>query len=62
MAGLQKHGYWIHKKIRAEHSVTGYVYERQCTCSNCGEVTNMEKKVCPSCGAIMDQSDPGEKK
>lgn len=58
MAGLQKHAYWIHQKVESKSSVTGYVYLRQCKCSNCGTEYNMEKEVCPHCGAIMDQTAP----
>ncbi len=45
--------YWIHEKVPYEHSVTGYIYSRQCTCSNCGYHANLEKPVCPSCHAVM---------
>lgn len=51
----RKHGYWIHEKVPNEQSVTGYIYKRECTCSECGSEVNMEKKICPYCGAIMDK-------
>lgn len=50
-----KHGYWIHEKIKDNTSVTGYLYQRECKCSECGYQVNMEKQVCPNCGAHMDK-------
>lgn len=50
-----KHGYWIHKKIEDSTSVTGYLYQRECKCSECGYQVNMEKQICPNCGAYMDK-------
>lgn len=49
-----KHAYWIHEKIKNENSVSGFIYKRECTCSNCGKEVNMEKEKCPYCGAVMD--------
>ena len=42
----------------------GWYWERQCTCSSCGFQANMEKDICPRCGAIMDakEHDSGAKK
>lgn len=51
----KKHGYWIHEKIPNDSSVTGYYYKRECTCSECGHLVNMEKIICPYCNAIMDK-------
>lgn len=45
--------YWIHEKRKDSHSVTGYVYKRDCKCSNCGYHSNMEKKICPQCASLM---------
>lgn len=45
--------YWIHEKRKDIRSVTGYVYRRDCKCSNCGYHSNMEKKICPQCGSLM---------
>lgn len=50
-----KHGYWIHEKIEDSTSVTGYLYQRECKCSECGYQVNMEKQVCPNCGAYIDK-------
>lgn len=50
-----KHGYWIHEKIEDSTSVTGYLYQRECKCSECGYHVNMEKQTCPNCGAYMDK-------
>lgn len=58
MAEVQKHAYWIHKKKEDKNSVSGFIYLRECTCSNCGYEANMEKPVCPSCQAIMDAAEP----
>lgn len=50
-----KHGYWIYEKIEDSTSVTGYLYQRECKCSECGYQVNMEKQVCPNCGTHMDK-------
>lgn len=50
-----KHVYWIHEKIQDSTSVTGYLYQRECKCSECGYQVNMEKQICPNCGAYMDK-------
>ena len=50
-----KHGYWIHEKIEDSTSITGYLYQRECKCSECGYQVNMEKQICPNCGAHMDK-------
>ena len=50
-----KHGYWIHQRIKDDTAVSGFFYERKCNCSECGYEANMEKKICPHCGAIMDK-------
>ncbi|GEM_PF-2090402 len=54
------HGYWIHHRVKAEGSMSGYFYLSTCDCSVCGYTANMEKKVCHSCGAIMDLKAPEE--
>ncbi len=53
-----KHGYWIHAKRKSDDAVKGYFFERECTCSICGKLSNMEKDKCVYCGAIMDQVAP----
>jgi rubrerythrin len=60
MAIVKKHSYWIHDKKKDESSLTGYLYLPHCKCGNCGYESNMEKPVCPSCGAIMDRHAPVE--
>ncbi len=55
MREIKKHGYWIHERVEDTNSVTGYFYKRECTCSECGNQVNMEKPVCPYCGAVMDK-------
>ena len=52
------HAYWIHKKVESKKFVKGWYWERQCTCSSCGFQANMEKDICPRCGAIMDAKEP----
>lgn len=52
-----KHAYWIHAKIENESAINGFFYKRECTCSECGKECNMEKTVCPYCGAIMDKEE-----
>ena len=49
------HGYWIHDKVEDPSAISGFFYKRECKCSECDYQVNMEKKVCPNCGAIMDQ-------
>lgn len=51
---MDKHGYWIHKKIADDSAIRGYFYSRECTCSECGKEVNTEKERCPYCGSIMD--------
>lgn len=53
MSETKKTGHWIHEKIENESSVTGFVYTRECTCSECGYKANIEKTICPHCGAKM---------
>ncbi len=57
-----KHAYWIHHAVKDENEVSGYKYLTACDCSECGYTANMEKKICPSCGAIMDVSSPKDAK
>lgn len=49
------HGYWIHEKVEDPTAISGFFYKRECKCSECDYQVNMEKKVCPNCGAIMDR-------
>lgn len=67
-SGVRTHGmvhvttaYWIHEKVPSEESVSGYYYKRECTCSSCGYHVNMERPICPHCGAIME-AEPKESK
>lgn len=48
MSEANKTGHWIH-----ESSVTGFVYVRECACSECGYKANIEKTICSHCGAKM---------
>jgi hypothetical protein len=57
----EKHGYWIHHRTESDDAVGGFFYTRECDCSVCGKTSNLEKPVCPYCGAIMDQEAPGDK-
>lgn len=59
---MEKHGYWIHKKIIDDSAVSGYFYSRECTCSECEKEVNMEKESCPYCGAIMDKKEDSSRK
>lgn len=61
MKNVKKHAYWIHERREDKSSISGYIYLPQCKCSNCGNSVNMEKPVCPYCGALMDKSEPEEK-
>lgn len=45
--------HWIHHTRKDENVIGGVVYLPQCDCSECGFTVNMEKAVCPHCGAIM---------
>lgn len=54
MENKQKIGHWIHQKVNDNSAVNGFFYERECTCSECGFKVSFEKKICPHCGAIMD--------
>ena len=45
--------HWIHAKKEDPSSVTGFLYERNCTCSVCGYEASFEKPKCPRCGAVM---------
>ena len=56
----KKHGYWIHEKVQDDTSVSGFIYKRECTCSECGKKVNLEKPVCPYCGSIMN-AEPKQK-
>lgn len=47
--------HWIHDKREDPSSVTGFIYLPGCTCSSCGYHSNMEKPVCPHCGARMSR-------
>jgi len=60
MALGKKHGYWIHHKRETENSTSGFFYLPVCDCSVCGKTVNMEKKICPYCGAVMDETPPKE--
>ncbi|MEE3488244.1 MAG: hypothetical protein VZT48_09105 [Bulleidia sp.] len=55
------HAYWIHARKPDPHSISGYFYTRECTCSSCGHQLNMEKDICPFCQAVMDQTAPKDK-
>jgi hypothetical protein len=50
---MKRTAYWIHEKREDPTSVNGFIYETACKCSACGYFTNLEKKVCPNCGAKM---------
>ena len=52
------HAYWIHERVKAKTSVTGYYYLPDCVCSNCGFYSRRELAVCRSCNAIMDAAAP----
>ncbi len=54
----EKHGYWLHHRQKDENMVGGWKYLMVCDCSQCGGTVNMEKGVCPYCGAIMDLEAP----
>ncbi len=45
--------HWIHHKREDAASVSGFYWLPECECSECGFVVNMEKPVCPHCGANM---------
>ena len=45
--------HWIHEKIEDPSSITGYMYSRSCTCSQCGFEASFEKPRCPHCGSEM---------
>lgn len=45
--------HWIHHTRKDENVIGGVVYLPQCDCSECGFTVNMEKAVCPHCGAVM---------
>ncbi len=49
-----KHGYWIHKQVEDQHSVSGYFVLPECKCGLCGFVVSYERDRCPHCRAIMD--------
>jgi rubrerythrin len=54
LAAIQKAvPHWIHEKIEDPSSVTGFMYSRSCTCSECGYEASFEKPKCPHCGADM---------
>jgi len=57
---MKKTAYWIHEKRKDPASVNGFIYEAACKCSACGYRTNLEKKVCPNCGAVMTAPVPKE--
>ena len=52
---MKKHAHWKHTKVKDPKLVSGYLYKPECTCSNCGYYSTMEKPVCPKCGAEMDE-------
>ncbi len=54
-ARASRHAHWIHHKRPEADSLTGFFYLPGCDCSNCGYTANLEKKICPSCGAVMDE-------
>ncbi|MBO7703799.1 MAG: hypothetical protein J6S26_05070 [Solobacterium sp.] len=56
-----KHAYWIHEKVKAKESVTGYYYLPDCICSNCGFYSRRELQTCRKCGAVMDAPQPGRR-
>ena len=45
--------HWIHDRTEDSSYVTGYRYERSCTCSSCGYKASLEKEYCPGCGKKM---------
>lgn len=47
--------HWIHKTVKDDSFVSGVRYLRECTCSECGYEANLEHRVCPHCGADMNQ-------
>lgn len=49
--------YWIQKKVPDNSYVSGYKLFPQSTCSNCGGEVNIQKPVCPYCGAKMTKGD-----
>lgn len=50
----EKHGYWIHHRVKDETIMGGWKYLPTCDCSNCRYTVNIEKNICPSCHAKMD--------
>lgn len=56
-----KHAYWMHAKIPSDDYVNGFYYSRKCSCSSCGYESNVEKPVCPECGAVMDKKTEEDK-
>ena len=45
--------HWIHEQVEDPSYIGGVRYLRNCRCSVCGNEVNMEKPVCPACGAKM---------
>lgn len=45
--------HWIHDTREDPSSVTGLIYLRTCTCSECGFRVSFEKPFCPHCKARM---------
>lgn len=50
----KRHGYWIPHKVEDKKYISGYRYLPSADCSICGTTTNLQKPICPHCGAIMD--------
>ena len=55
---VTKHAYWIHHAYKTDATLSGYLFLPQCDCPNCGYTSTMEKKICPSCGSVMDRTAP----
>lgn len=56
----EKHGYWLHHRVKDDNMVGGWKFLMKCDCSQCGGTANMEKDVCPYCGAVMDLEAPDD--
>ena len=55
MENVNTRPYWIHDTKEDPSLITGIRYLPGCTCYECGYHSNMEKPVCPQCGADMNQ-------
>ena len=43
-------GYWMHKKVQSNNSMTGYFNLPECECSDCGCIVPQQANFCPHCG------------